>query len=168
MEFSGTITIDGLDTKTIAPDILRSRITTLPQDGLEFKDTVRVNVYPFDTERTPTDDEVISVLELVGLWPYILQYGALDGNMAEIRLSQGQKQLFSLARAILHHRFANTKIVLVDEAISSVDHETSSRIHRLMKEAFVTCSVLLVAHREESFEDVDSILEIDSGSLAHL
>lgn len=165
MEYSGRIEIDGKDIKTIPRELLRSRITTLTQDGVELKGTIRLNLYPYDTETTPTDDEMIASLKRVSLWDYIKQQGGLDANIAEARLSPGQMQLLFLARATLHQQTARTKIVLVDEATSSLDYAADVKVNDIMRDLFADCTMLIIAHRKEALKGVDILLELDNGQV---
>lgn len=116
---AGSIAIDGLDISKISRDKIRSRLITISQDQFFLPGTWRQNIDPYDTATT---EDIIAVLSKVGLLEVIVhteQDGGegLDGNFEEDRLSQGQRQLFFLARAILRGRNQG-KVVLMDEATS--------------------------------------------------
>lgn len=164
IEFSGSISIDGREIKTVPRHILRSRITTLTQDGVELKGSIRLNMFPFDAPM-PADDHLIGALESVGMWAHISKHGGLDADIVKTRLSHGQKQLLFIARAILHQQVMDTKIVLVDEATSSLDVEMDEEIQAIMDESFADCTVVHISHRRDSFDNIDLSIELSSGDV---
>jgi ABC-type multidrug transport system fused ATPase/permease subunit len=127
-------------------------------------------------EKTPSEDEaqlspitdeaIIEALQKVGLSEQISTKGGLGAAMDEVSLSAGQKQLFSLARAILHQRQTGSKVVLVDEATSSIDHESDAQVQAVMGEVFGECTVVAIAHRVETIQGADVILEVENGRVA--
>jgi ABC-type multidrug transport system fused ATPase/permease subunit len=108
---SGNITIDGIDLSTIPREEIRSRITGVAQDPFLIKGTVRLNA---DPNGTATDDDIRNALRSVQLLPTVEEKGGIDADIEDIHLSQGQKQLFCLARAMLRH----SSILILDEATS--------------------------------------------------
>ena len=110
---SGQISIDGVALDTIPRDLIRSRIVTVSQDHFVLPGTVRENLDPFNTSDTAA---LTDALKDAGIWAAVEKKGGLDVKFAEDMLSHGQKQLFSLARAIL--RKDQSRIVLLDEATS--------------------------------------------------
>lgn len=167
IEFSGSINIDGLSIKMISRHVLRSSITTMTQEGVELKGTIRMNTFPFALT-PPTDAEIIATLERVGLWVHIQRQGGLESDMSKSHFSHGQKQLLFLARAILHQQVKQTKIILVDEATSSLDSTTDENMRRLMAEAFTDCTVITIAHQRDYAAEMDLAIELDSGNLVRV
>lgn len=108
---SGSISIDGIDLSTIPREEIRSRVTGVAQDPFLIKGTVRLNA---DPNGTATDDDIRSTLRSVQLLSIVEEKGSLDADIEEMHLSQGQKQLFCLARAMLRH----SSILILDEATS--------------------------------------------------
>jgi ATP-binding cassette subfamily C (CFTR/MRP) protein 4 len=160
-DFEGTVSIDGVDTKSVPMSTLRSRISIIPQEPVLFLGTLRKNLDPFDEF---SDREVWSALEDVGLKKMVsgLQSG-LDSLVSEggSNFSVGEKQLLCLVRAILK----NTKIVVLDEATANVDLETDGMIQRTTRKKFKDSTVLTIAHRLDTVMDSDKILVMDSGSV---
>ena len=116
-----------------------------------------------------TDDDdtlIIEALQKVGLSEQISTKGGLDASLEDVSLSAGQKQLFSLARAILHQRQTQSRVVLVDEATSSIDHEADAQVQAVMGEVFAGCTVVTIAHRLETIQGADVVLEVENGRVA--
>ena len=107
----GTINIDGVDISTIPRGEVRSRIIGLPQDVFLLNGTVRLNVDPY---KKSTDNAIINALEDVQLWKTIEEKGGLNVQVESLNLSHGQKQLFSLAQALIRQ----SSILVLDEATS--------------------------------------------------
>jgi ATP-binding cassette, subfamily C (CFTR/MRP), member 1 len=109
--WGGKITVDGLDLSTIPREEIRTRLVGVPQDAFLMVGSVRLNADP--TENL-SDEAIQSALESVNLWEIIEDNGGLDGQIDELHLSHGQKQLFCLARAMLRP----SPILILDEATS--------------------------------------------------
>jgi ATP-binding cassette subfamily C (CFTR/MRP) protein 1 len=82
-----------------------------------------------------------------------------------MNLSKGQMQLLCIARALLHNAHTESKIVLMDEATSHMDENTDHHIQAVMGEAFADCTMLVIAHRLETYHDVDRYLMLENGML---
>lgn len=140
---SGSITIDGVNITDIPLQKLRSSITTVAQDPLLLPASIRRNL---DLNGTTTDASMIAALRKVCLWDLVSERGGLDAILSKDSLSQGQLQLLALARALLQ----TSKIVLLDEATSNLDHETDQIIQAVIRDDFATCTVIAIAHRVSS------------------
>ena len=158
---SGQILIDGLDTKQIDLDALRSRIAYVPQDPTLFAGTLRLNLDPYNKH---TDNEILDALMRVGLLDSTEEGGKftdLSFTLTETgsNISQGQRQLVCIARAVLK----GSKVVILDEATASIDHESDLKIQACIRKMEAT--VITVAHRLRTVIDYDRIIGLDAGQM---
>jgi ABC-type multidrug transport system fused ATPase/permease subunit len=124
---------------------------------------VRLNA---DPTSSVSDESIIDALKKVKLWDILEARGGLDAEMLTCPLSQGQAQIFCLARAML--RTGSRKgngILVLDEATSNVDSETDQLMQRLIREEFEGYTIITVAHRLETIRDSDWIAVLDSWRL---
>ncbi|KAF4498142.1 ATP-dependent bile acid permease [Fusarium agapanthi] len=179
---SGSVTIDGLDISKIDLHSLRSRLAIIPQDPVLFSGTIRSNLDPFEDN---TDDELRESLGRVHLVdsqpvtptnePASAATSTLAAKNTNIfrdlsspisesggNLSQGQRQLLCLARAIV----ARPKIMVLDEATSAVDMATDALIQRSIREEFTDSTLIVIAHRLSTIADFDRILVLSDGQVA--
>jgi ATP-binding cassette, subfamily C (CFTR/MRP), member 1 len=168
----GSILIDGVDISQIGLLDLRSRLTIVPQDPMLFQGTVRSNLDPFHKH---TDLELWSALRQAGLMPESREFGDrkyddhrinLDSVVEDdgMNFSLGQRQLMALARALVR----NSRVIICDEATSSVDMETDERIQLTMASSFRGKTVICVAHRLRTIIGYDRICVVDAGQIAQL
>ncbi|KAJ3039965.1 Multidrug resistance-associated protein 4 [Rhizophlyctis rosea] len=166
---AGSMTIDNLQTSSLGLEDLRSRLSIIPQDPFCFHGTLRFNIDPFSAH---ADEQIWSVLAAVELKDRVSQLPAkLDAPVSEngSNWSVGERQLICLARAILK----KTKIVVMDEATSSVDLRTDGIIQNAVREGgegglFGGATVLTIAHRLNTVIDYDTILVLDDGRIVEV
>lgn len=171
---SGSLRVDGVDLSTVPRQSIRSRFTVLPQDPVALPETVRNNLdlsrlIENDVEEDSLsqveeyrDQALQTALKRTGLWDLIREAGGLDAEFNSLNLSHGQRQLFALARTLLR----KTKVILLDEATSSVDERTDKEMQQVMTDAFEGSTVLMVAHRLKSIADSDYVVLIEDGRVA--
>lgn len=156
--YEGSIMYDGQEVSQTDLKKLRANITIIPQEPYIFHDTIRNNLDPL---KKATDEEVVSMLKEVELWAKLDNELGLEGLIEQggSNLSQGEKQLLCLARALLQ----KNKLVLMDEATANIDSQNEQIIQRLLKEKFEDCTVLMIAHRLNTIMDCEYILVMDGG-----
>ncbi|KAL7947355.1 P-loop containing nucleoside triphosphate hydrolase protein [Trichoderma barbatum] len=154
----GSISIDGVDLSTLTCAEVRSRFNVVPQDPFLMPGTIRFNVDPM---KSVSDEEVIRVLEYVRLWSIVNEQGGIDQEVDLSTWSAGQKQLLCFARAMLK----KSKILVLDEAMSSVDHETEEIMQEIIDTQFKECTVLAVMHRLEHIRQYDRAAVFGDGKL---
>jgi ATP-binding cassette subfamily B protein len=159
---SGSIRVDGVDIRQLKKDDLRRALGIVLQDSFLFSGTVMDNIRYGRLDAT--DEEVIAAAKLANADPFIRR---LPGGYKEAlseragNLSQGQRQLLSIARAIL----ANPSILILDEATSSVDTRTEKHIQEAMLRLMRGRTSFVIAHRLSTIREADEILVINHGEL---
>ncbi|KAI3390389.1 hypothetical protein diail_9824 [Diaporthe ilicicola] len=159
--YSGSIHIDGLDLSHIRPSAVRAALNVIPQEPFFFHKNVALNIEP---SRQRSREALRSALEKVRMWDFVEANGGVDADLDLDNLSQGQKQLLALARAILK----DSNIVLLDEATSSVDQHTAGMIMDIVREEFRGRTIIAVAHQLNTIVDFDLVVVMDSGRVAEV
>ena len=159
---SGTIKIDGIDIKDFKRDDLRSLFAMVLQDTWAFNGTVMENIRYGKLDST--DEEVIQAAKAAQVDRFVRTFS--DGyntvlNEDSTNISQGQKQLLTIARAFL----VNPKILILDEATSSVDTRTEMQIQKAMDNLMKGRTSFVIAHRLSTIRDADMILVINEGDI---
>ncbi len=158
----GSITYDGIDVKLIKKDDLRKSLGIVLQDTHLFSGTIKENIKY--ANQNATDDEVIKAAKLANAHQFIkhLENGydthlSSDGSP----LSQGQKQLISIARAAL----ANSPVLILDEATSSIDSRTEKIVQDGMDKLMTNRTTFVIAHRLSTIKNSNAIMVMDKGQI---
>jgi ATP-binding cassette subfamily B protein len=159
----GAVTIDGVDVRDVTRASLRSQIGIVLQDSFLFSDTVINNIRYGRLDAS--DDEVIAAARLASADTFIERlpqgYQTVLGERGG-GLSQGQRQLISIARAAL----ANPRILILDEATSSVDTRTERLIQRAFDQLLEGRTSFVIAHRLSTIRHADQVLMLKDGQIA--
>lgn len=158
----GRVTVDGIDVRDIDLASLRSHVAFVQQDTFLFQTTIRENIAFGRPDAT--DEEIERAAKVAGAHDFILEqpdgYDTLVGERG-VSLSGGQKQRVSIARALC----ADPRILVLDDATSSVDTETEYAIHQELRGAMVGRTTFIIAQRLLSLKDADEILVLDQGRI---
>jgi len=160
---SGHVLIDGVDVREISTENLRKYVTVVPQNPYCFDGTIADNLRLFDP--TVTREQMESAAKLACAAPFIeklphtYDFHLLPGGG---NLSQGQRQLLALARALIHNPHS---ILILDEATSSIDTETEALIQQGLAQVVKERTSLIIAHRLSTVRDADRILVMNRGRI---
>ena len=158
----GSIYIDGQNIRDLKQSSLRSSMTLVPQECILFDDTIYNNV-KFGSEKA-TKGQVFNALKKSKLYDFVMnstnQEKTLVGERG-IKLSGGEKQRMSLARAFL----SNKKIIIFDEPTSALDSETESEIQKSISELIKNRTTIIIAHRLSTIMNADRIIVLDDGKI---
>ncbi len=159
---SGQILLDGTDIMTMSRNALRENFGMVLQDTWLFKGTIKENIkYGVDDA---TDEEIIAAAKSANIHDYIMsQPKGYDMELTEdgANISQGQRQLITIARAILK----DPKVLILDEATSSVDTKTELLIQEAMAELMKGRTSFVIAHRLSTIKNADNIIVMRRGSI---
>lgn len=159
---SGEILIDGIDINSVTIRSLRAQMGVMLQDSFIFSGTIMDNIRYGNM--TATDDQVIAAAQAVCAHDFIVRLE--NGYLTEVnergsRLSAGQRQLISFARALL----ADPKILILDEATSSIDTETEILLQQGLATLLQNRTSFIIAHRLSTIKNADCIMYVDDGQI---
>ena len=161
-EGNGTITVDGIDIRTVSRDSLVSQISTVLQDPYLFSGSVSENIkYKY---REATDDQMLEASKAVGAHEFIVELAdGYDTYLSERgnNLSLGQRQLISFARAVV----ADPKILILDEATASIDSHTELVIQSALRRILKGRTAIVIAHRLSTIRGADKIVVLQEGEI---
>ncbi|KAH6652821.1 putative ATP-binding cassette transporter [Truncatella angustata] len=158
IDIQGNIIIDNINISHLSGDDLRSRLNVLPQESFFLPGTIKSNL---DVRGLSSMDAVQVAVERVGLWNRVRSLGGLEANLDPSQWSQGEKQLLCLARAIL----TPSKVLILDEATSSVDDKTESIMLDVIGSTFREQTIISVVHRYARIEQYDRVAVLKEGKI---
>jgi len=161
----GSIKIDGVDIQEFDLKTLRKNIGIVLQDVFLFSHTIRYNITLGNAE--VTDAMIAHAADLVGARKFIERLpGGLDYNVMErgATLSVGQRQLLSFIRAMVY----DPKILILDEATSSIDSETEEMIQEAIEKMMTNRTAIVIAHRLSTIQKADKIIVLDKGVIKEM
>ena len=158
----GQILIDGIDIKHVDIESLRSQMGIMLQDTFLFSSSIKENIRYGKLDAT--DDEIIAAAKAVNAHDFIMSLeDGYETNVNErgSRLSLGQRQLISFARALL----ANPKILILDEATSNIDTHTERLVQKGIQKLLTGRTSIVIAHRLSTIRDCDKIMVVSDGKI---
>jgi ATP-binding cassette subfamily B protein len=158
----GAIMIDGTDLREVTQSSLRRQLGIVPQEGFLFAGTVAENIAFGRPDATPR--QIVAAAQTVGAHDFVLRLeNGYETQLQErgTRLSLGQRQLVAFARALL----ADPRILILDEATSSVDIGTERRIEQALRSLLADRTSFIIAHRLSTIRDADLIVVLEHGRL---
>lgn len=162
---SGDILIDGKSIKVFKQESLRSELSIVPQECILFDDTIYNNIA--FSRPSATKREVLQAIKFAHLDKFILRLPQKEHTIVGergVKLSGGEKQRVSIARAIL----ANKKILVLDEATSSLDSQTEHEIQQDLEKLMKGRTSIIIAHRLSTIMSADRIIVMDKGKIAQI
>lgn len=157
---SGEVMLDGYSIKDISIESVRNHITYISQNAYVFKDTIRRNIL---LEREDiSDEEILEIMKDIGAMPLLdrLENG-LDEMVTINKLSKGELQIIAFIRAIVH----KANIYIFDEPTSNIDLRTEKMIQSIIDKISKTSTVIIIAHRLATIQNVDKILKVENGKV---
>lgn len=158
----GKIFFDGMDSQNISLTSLRSQIALVPQDIFLFGGTIKENIAYGKTGAT--EEEIIEAAKNANAWNFISEFkDGLDTIVGErgTQISGGQRQRIAIARAMLK----NPKILILDEATSSLDSESEKLVQEALEKLMKGRTSIVIAHRLSTIRQADKILVLDKGEI---
>lgn len=162
---SGRILIDGININEMSKKDLRDAISIVLQDAVLFGDTIENNVKYGKIDAT--DEEFENALKMANCYKFVQRLPQKEKTVLSqgaTNISQGQRQLLTIARAVL----ANPKILILDEATSSVDTRTEKKIQDAMLKLMENRTSIIIAHRLSTIQDADLIIVLDQGHIVEM
>jgi subfamily B ATP-binding cassette protein MsbA len=162
---SGRVTVDGRDVREVRLPSLRRQVAVVLQDTFLFNGTVRDNIVYGEPDAT--EDEMIAAAKAAYAHEFIVNLPqGYDTEIGErgVKLSGGQKQRLALARAIL----TDPRILILDEATSSVDAEAEYLIQRALETVLEGRTALVIAHRLSTIRHADKIIALEEGRIVEV
>ncbi len=159
---SGAVKIDGEDIRDVQQESLRGELSIVPQEAILFDDTIYENIR-FSNPRA-TKQEILKAMKFAQLDKFVNLLPRRENTIVGergVKLSGGEKQRVSIARAIL----ANKKILVLDEATSALDSKTEYEIQKALKELMKGRTSIIIAHRLSTIMHADKIVVMDKGKI---
>jgi len=161
----GRITVDGHDLRYIQMHSLRRQLGIVLQDPFLFSGSIKENIRY--GRLTATDEEIVAAAQAAQAHEFVTAlpqgYDTLVGERG-VKLSQGQRQLISFARAIL----ADPRLLILDEATASIDTQTEQRIQQALQYLLRNRTSFVIAHRLSTITGADNVVVIDQGRIVEM
>lgn len=181
LDYTGTIEIDGVNIATVPRQSLRSRLISASQEPVELEGTIRLNLLPYELPHSECEiesdravriaDEDATLEDLLtdlGIWEEIREKGGLYASLQNAGLSRVAIQTLCFARTVLRYHRSEGRLVLLDEATNGINVEDDAAVQKSIWEFFEGCSIVQIAHLEESIKDSQLSVEVSNGRIVHV
>lgn len=161
----GKILVDGVDVRDFKQEFLRSELSIVPQECVLFNDTIYNNILFSNPKASKT--KVVGALKIAQLYDFVESLPEKENTIVGergIKLSGGEKQRLSIARAVL----ADKKILVLDEATSSLDSQTEKEIQNALFNLMKGKTTIIIAHRLSTIMHADKIVVLDKGKIVQV
>ncbi len=159
---AGSVEVDGLDVRSYPVDVLRSRMAAVPQEVQLFSGTIAENLRIADP--SASDDDLVTAAKAANAHRFIVEfpdgYESIVGERG-VKLSGGQRQRIAIARALL----ADPRILILDEATSSLDAESEALVQEALERLMAGRTTIVIAHRLSTVMRADRLVAIDRGRI---
>ena len=159
---SGSIKVDGINIKKLKKDSLRNLIGLVTQDSILFNDSIKNNL--LIAKPKATNEELIECLKIANAWEFVSKMPEqINSNIGDSgnKLSAGQKQRLSIARAVLK----NPPILVLDEATSALDSESEKLVQNALENLMKNKTSIVIAHRLSTIQKADKIIVLEKGKI---
>lgn len=159
----GSITIDNDNIKELTKHSLRNLMGLVTQDSILFNETIKNNILL--GKENATDEEIIEALKIANAWEFVKDLkGGINYNIGDAggKISGGQKQRLSIARAVLK----NPPIMILDEATSALDTESERLVQDALEKMMKNRTSIIIAHRLSTIQNADEIVVMNKGEIA--
>ncbi len=161
----GRVLVDGIDLRDVEPHDLRRHMSIVPQETLLFGGTIRENIAY--GRPGASDEEIIEAAKAANAHDFIMAFpDGYDTEVGErgVQLSGGQRQRVAIARAVLR----DPRVMILDEATSSLDSESETAIHRALQRILQGRTSIIIAHRLSTIRDADRIIVLVEGRIVEM
>lgn len=177
LHYTGSITIDGIEVRTIPSEEIRAKLVVMPQTPTILPGTVRQNLNPDEYLHDPKttyipeegnvkeNSEIMErILTRLRLWDIVEAAGGLESDMYKVRFSPEQLHRFSLAQTLVKQLLRDSPIMVVDDSTSMVTHEDCVFMREAIREVMMFGSVLVVGSHRSAIIGSDAIGEVKNGT----
>ncbi len=161
----GRVLVDGIDLRDVDPHDLRKHMSIVPQETMLFGGTIRDNIAHGRPDAS--DEEIVEAAQAANAHEFIMAFpDGYDTEVGErgVQLSGGQRQRVAIARAVLR----DPRVMILDEATSSLDSESETAIHRALQRILKGRTSIIIAHRLSTIRDADRIIVLDEGRVVEM
>lgn len=168
VKYTGSITLDGVEVRTVSQELLRQKIAILPERPALIIGTIAQNLLPLELhdEEDPKLANVLeNILSSLGLLALVRERGGLDAEIADFKFSPDQLQRFALAQTLTSHYYYRQKLMIEDGVCNSVDATTLKYLRRVVKDIFGQGSMIVTGQNLSVVKGANKIGLVEEGQV---